>query len=67
MVRVLGRGGRLASMKKVDLSIKPLFTNNDRRRAGLRPRRKRSKGRRYKTRCAAWEDFCAWYDWISAN
>ena len=51
---------------KTDLSKKPLFTNNGRRYAGLKPRRK-GKGRRYKTRCAAWEDFSAWYDWINAN
>jgi len=53
-------------MKKYDYSIKPLFTNNDRRRAGL-PTRRKGKGKRYKTRCEVWETFCAWYDWIDAK
>lgn len=54
------------SMKTYDYSIKPLFTNNDRRRAGL-PTRRKGKGKRYKTRREPWETFCAWYDWISAK
>lgn len=44
-------------MRKVDYSIKPLFTNNERRFSGLRPRRKRGRVRRCRTRCRAWEDF----------
>lgn len=54
------------NMRKIDYTKKPLFTNNDRRRAGL-PTRRKGKGKRYKTRCVVWEDFCAWYDWINAN
>jgi len=53
-------------MKQFDYSKKPLFTNNERRRAGLPPRRK-GRGKRYKTRRETWESFSAWYDWISAN
>lgn len=41
------------------------FTNNSRRMHGLPLRRKKSRGKRYRTRCRTWEDFCAWYDAIT--
>lgn len=45
----------------------PLFTNNARKMAGYPVRRKSTKGKRYRSRCESWEDFCAWYDWVSAK
>ena len=43
--------------------IRPLYTNNSRKFAG-KPLHRKGRGKRYKTRCAVWEDICAFFDWL---
>lgn len=45
--------------------MKMLLTNNARRFAGKAPHRK-GKGKRYKTRCEAWETICAFLDYCNS-
>lgn len=54
-------------MKAKKPLIKPFFSNNDRRRAGLLTRRKSSSGRRYKTRCEAAEAISALLDYFDGE
>ena len=42
-----------------------LLTNNERKMAGLPLHRKTSKGKRYHTRCEAWETIGAFLDYCN--
>ena len=46
---------------------RPLYTNNDRRRAGVPTRRKASRGRRYKTRSEALDTITAFLDYANGD